>query len=118
MVICDEGEPTCAICRDFFGGKFDTPKEIWESTSNYITKVEQTWKQCCEKGHIIPHALGGSDTDPENFVPICNLCNRLDPHTTDIEKWFQWVEIASHARESIDNLMNYVEWMKSSHMPT
>lgn len=111
-MIIDVGEPTCAICRDYFAGKFDAPSHIWESASSLEQKIERTWKECCEKGHIVPHALAGSDTDPSNFVPICNMCNKQDPHTTNIDEWFEWVELANGARKSDAGLISYMQWME------
>ena len=117
LVISDIGEPTCAACRSYFNGIYDAPAEIWESTSCTSVKVEKTWKAACDKAHIVPSALGGSDTDPDNFAPLCRRCNNLDPHITDVDKWFEWADISSRSN-MIDGMYDLFSWLDKNSILT
>lgn len=44
-----------------------------------------------ERAHVIPHASGGSDTDPENFALLCRQCHRDAPDTEDAQWFWHWV---------------------------
>jgi hypothetical protein len=71
--ILDVGEPCCFACG-------------W-------------WHEACpdgcvhglQKAHALPHANGGSDTDPANFALLCKQCHRDAPDTDDAEWFWRWI---------------------------
>lgn len=44
-----------------------------------------------DRAHVIPHALGGSDTDPGNYVLLCKSCHRESPDVADKRALWGWV---------------------------
>jgi hypothetical protein len=64
-------------------GYFDIPSdgECWCCNVNITI----------EKCHIIPKSLGGSSTDPLNFVLLCNECHKKSPNTIDYLSFFKWL---------------------------
>lgn len=69
----DSGEPACFACG-------------W-------------WHEACpdgcshrlEQAHVVPHASGGSDTDPQNFAILCQDCHVDSPDTDDVDHFWRWV---------------------------
>lgn len=44
-----------------------------------------------ERAHVIPHASGGSDSDPDNYALLCKPCHAEAPDTTDVDYFWRWV---------------------------
>ena len=91
VVVIDLGEPECWCCRkpinSIFGMKTyeDTlaqnPLKIWNSQC-----VRKELQRC----HIIPHSLGGSDTDPGNYFLLCESCHKDSPDTANPKNFLRW----------------------------
>lgn len=52
----------------------------------------------CERCHIIPRSLGGSD-EPDNLVLLCHQCHQENPNTEDPQLFWEWLK----SRSSIGN---------------
>lgn len=64
--------------------------EAWGGTSDECAAcgyVSDSLQRC----HLTPHALGGSDTDPANFVLLCGRCHAEAPDHVDGEMMRRWV---------------------------
>lgn len=88
-VVVDWHEPECWACRKFIDGIYDlktydkmTDAQIWGSG------VVRSYLERC---HIVPHALGGSDTDPSNYFLLCKKCHEEAPDTADRKNFLRWV---------------------------
>lgn len=44
-----------------------------------------------EKCHIVPHALGGSDS-PDNYVLLCKSCHLENPNVSEKEYMIDWLK--------------------------
>lgn len=53
-----------------------------------------------QRCHVVPHALGGSDVDPENFVLLCKRCHIDAPDHRDPIHMHAWV--ADHLTDSAE----------------
>jgi 5-methylcytosine-specific restriction endonuclease McrA len=55
---------------------------------DWAEALERCWrcgyKSALQRCHIVPDALGGSDT-PSNFVLLCGRCHREAPNVADAE---------------------------------
>lgn len=45
-----------------------------------------------QKCHIIAHVMGGSDSDPANYVLLCRNCHKEAPDVGDPLEMWQWIE--------------------------
>lgn len=88
-VVVDWHEPECWACREFIDKIYDlktydqmTDAQIWNSSV-----VRNKLNRC----HIVPHALGGSDTDPSNYFLLCKKCHEESPDTSDRKIFLRWV---------------------------
>lgn len=50
---------------------------------------ETKYTQRC---HIIPKMLGGSNSDPSNFVLLCDQCHREAPNVNDKNAMWNWIK--------------------------
>lgn len=72
--------PTKRAIAEAWGGDVDACFACgWVSTS-------------LQRAHLVPHALGGSDTDPENFALLCGPCHRDAPDVDDAAVMVRWID--------------------------
>ena len=45
-----------------------------------------------ERCHVIPKSLGGSNSDPANFVLLCSMCHEEAPDVKDKNAMFEWIK--------------------------
>jgi hypothetical protein len=45
----------------------------------------------CQKCHIVPHSLGGSD-EPSNIIPLCADCHDEMPNVIDPSVVWEWIK--------------------------
>lgn len=74
-------EPCCWGCGCLVPG-------LDESKDPYGDKITKSMLQRC---HIVPHALGGSDTDPANLFLLCGECHKQSPDTSNPRNFLMWV---------------------------
>lgn len=84
-VIEDWGEPCCFACNAWTG----------VALNNQDGDLTQLWdnpavKRQLQRAHIIPDALGGSDT-ASNLFCLCRRCHRDSPDTLYASEFFRWV---------------------------
>lgn len=85
--VVDLGEPACFACR-----WRDERAPLHPSVS-----VSDAWiRSKLERAHLVPHALGGSDTDPSNYVMLCQPCHKVAPDWRDPEVMLRWVRGRRH----------------------
>ena len=90
-VVEDWGEPCCWGCGKVIkvekgvkyfewldNGDFDSIWSCKALTSNV------------ERAHIIPRALGGSDTDPSNLFLLCPKCHEESPDINNKNLFLKW----------------------------
>lgn len=77
----DPGQPNCFACG------------WWDE------KCPDGCSHGLERAHAIPHANGGSDTDPGNYAMLCRGCHLEAPDTDDANYFWQWVAGYPECRE-------------------
>ncbi len=81
-------------------------KDYWETRisemdlgCDFIDALEMCWRCGCkrklQKCHIIPKALGGSDTS-DNLIPLCADCHDEAPDCLDDSEVWDWIR-SDHA---------------------
>lgn len=84
-VIEDWGEPCCFACNSWTEVAIENPdddlKQLWDSP---------IVRKNLQRAHIIPDALGGTDT-PSNLFCLCRRCHRDSPDTIYKREFFRWV---------------------------
>lgn len=84
-VVIDWGEPSCFACGRWTGVQIenndDNIKKLWD---------DKKVKSNLQRAHIIPAALGGTDS-PENLFCLCARCHRDSPDTIYPKEFFKWV---------------------------
>lgn len=83
-MVYDWGEPCCFGCNKW------TNKEIHDKDCGTYRKLWGHRSVRLERAHIIPHALGGSDS-PDNIVLLCKECHLESPDTKYPEMFFLWL---------------------------
>lgn len=96
LVVYDWGEPCCWACgkpaindkelHRFFEAHPDTVSTDFFKSLYALKTVKHHLNRC----HILPNALGGSDS-PENLFLMCEECHTLSPDTTNRAAFFRWV---------------------------
>lgn len=90
-VVTDIGEPECWGCRKQIYAVYDmkTYTEMLESNPAKIWDTAAVRKEL-QRCHIVPHSLGGSDTDPGNYFLLCDACHRESPDTANPKNFLRW----------------------------
>ncbi len=60
-----------------------------------------------ERSHIVPHALGGSDS-PVNFVLLCKHCHLENPNVDNEIAYFKWLQSHKSRIEIISDEIHYL----------
>lgn len=91
-VIIDWGEPCCWACgrevdlRQYKNYDSDLAQHNHSKIYGYA-KVKERLQKC----HIVPHSIGGSDSDPSNYFLLCKKCHAESPDTENPRNFFRWV---------------------------
>lgn len=81
------GEPACFACR-----WRDDRAPVYPSVS-----VADAWTRSkLERAHLVPHVLGGSDSDVSNYVMLCPPCHKAAPDWLDPRVMLRWVRGQKH----------------------
>lgn len=85
-VITDYYEPSCWACGNWIHNEYEGERiRKGDSKSLWNDSIYEL-----ERCHIIPRALGGSDT-ADNLFLMCPHCHKASPDTTDVDYFFDWV---------------------------
>lgn len=103
----DSGEPDCWACGRYdpnYNDIHEYVKKVYgfeyrdrpeKDDTKYINSM---WDNATlERHHIIPHSLGGKDTE-DNLFLLCGDCHENAPHANDYEGFIRW---AKHRKENI-----------------
>ena len=86
--IVDWGEPSCWGCDR----ATVSSDQMCQDPDMSLKDIANLWNLSgAERCHIIPKAMGGSNT-PENLFLLCHECHEKAPDTTNPEVFFKWVE--------------------------
>lgn len=62
---------------------------------HYVMAHDECWgcweHRPLERCHIIPHSIGGADSDPANYVLLCNRCHEDSPDVRDADEMWRWI---------------------------
>jgi len=73
-----------------------------DSTRIFCFACLQEYRQWDElqRCHIVPHGLKGSN-DPSNFVLLCPLCHKKNPHSIYDDVFLMWMALMNLHKKSI-----------------
>lgn len=91
---CDMGEPECLSCSQFLG---ETPA------------VHPKARFSGDRAHIIPWSMT-PDSRPENIIPLCHECHRVNPEDGDRRAYLDWLIARRVTKDR--NLRKFLEEVK------
>lgn len=89
-VVWSDAEPSCWGCGLPVITKIEEESRPINECDIPLIWNDRNVKSALNRCHIVPHALGGSDT-PDNLFLMCERCHCESPDTTNRHTFFRWV---------------------------
>ena len=91
------GRPACFACSR-------PGKEFYSDLSldNWNKYTDVAFENC----HIVPFALDPTLDVVSNIVILCKDCHKLNPHTTCVESYFNWLAGVEHYKKTDQAMQN------------
>lgn len=97
-------EPVCWACGKHVKGVYETKRYDEYIKQRKFAQLYNIGSEArrLERCHIVPHMLGGSDTDPSNMFLLCHQCHEESPDTSNPSAFLRWVYVKRHRIYSDD----------------
>lgn len=101
-VVEDWGEPCCWGCGKYIEIEQHLKKYEEHLENNNLQPIYSNSyiQKRLQRAHIVPHMLGGTDTDPSNFFLLCSKCHKESPDTKYRKAFFKWI----YQKRTYDNI--------------